>query len=712
LEETCGLLRGYRARPRPTPARSFARQALAEARRRDAHEGAQERGLLPRIRSILFHPALAAAAAAAVVIGVLIHSAALQDYEQRTRTGARRESAESPSASEEELSAASARSDGPLMPLDKADEQRKDTGELAAKTQASSPPTGAKPLSENRKAELAEKPTAAPLSSTEKEEAAGLADGGEKRKRRLENRAKTAEPAPPQRTPAEAPVEPGQDEEARLAEAVPASEPKGEEAGAEVPDEVEEAFARQALGLLADAKDDLRPEQEEGGEPSAEAEREDAEDAPRVAMGPERTMPEEGFDQAQGDLTPDSTEDAQKGRTRAAPPPTDPAEELEADETTGRETTPSAEADPAPSPAKTTQSGDGQRKEAQEKRISQRIQGASTANQVGADLIEEVREVAGFDRFGTDGGAAPGETGPGRKREEMQFAAEPATGTEEGLGDGAIGGASTAWNTRSTGEETNQPRQALSRSPVPEEEDRQTAREYGRRQDEAARPAEGPPGTDLAEKQVREPQAQPPAADIMDAASRDQGRAEARQISHGGRGGPRVDGLRARIDFVGSDGDRSFAPHEPIRVQYKVRNDGEEARVLWAVGFWPNHRIELVDADGAPVARTAAGKRVREAFNPGGERGPEQAVELAPGGADAGYPVFDLREFFVLEEPGAYRVRYLLHEAAPGGWQGQLWSNTLAFRVAPPQARVQRRRPAAEASEEAEAAPAASDIEP
>ncbi|MBN1256480.1 MAG: zf-HC2 domain-containing protein [Planctomycetes bacterium] len=125
----------------------------------------------------------------------------------------------------------------------------------------------------------------------------------------------------------------------------------------------------------------------------------------------------------------------------------------------------------------------------------------------------------------------------------------------------------------------------------------------------------------------------------------------------------------------------TFSVAEPIIIQYEVKNTGSEAVVLWLDGFWPNHRIEVLDEKGKPVAMTEAGKKCDAAFTPQGERDPENALTLAPGEADMELTPFDLREFFQLETPGTYTVRYLYQEEAPGGWRGRVWSNPLTIKV-------------------------------
>jgi hypothetical protein len=123
-------------------------------------------------------------------------------------------------------------------------------------------------------------------------------------------------------------------------------------------------------------------------------------------------------------------------------------------------------------------------------------------------------------------------------------------------------------------------------------------------------------------------------------------------------------GLRARVRVAHLKG--SAAPTviqgRTLLLFYEVRNFSREPMDLWHAGFWVNHRIELWRPDGAPAVPTEKGKTLFTAFAPRGLREKNVRWPVQPGGTDDTEGRYDLNELFVIDQPGAWRVRIVYED--------------------------------------------------
>ena len=72
-----------------------------------------------------------------------------------------------------------------------------------------------------------------------------------------------------------------------------------------------------------------------------------------------------------------------------------------------------------------------------------------------------------------------------------------------------------------------------------------------------------------------------------------------------------------------------------------------------------------------------AGRDRRAAFAPGGPRDKNVPVKLGPGDVDDAWVAYDVRELFLLDQPGKYTVQYHYEET-----KGEaVKSNVLEFKV-------------------------------
>jgi hypothetical protein len=134
-----------------------------------------------------------------------------------------------------------------------------------------------------------------------------------------------------------------------------------------------------------------------------------------------------------------------------------------------------------------------------------------------------------------------------------------------------------------------------------------------------------------------------------------------------------VDGLRSRIRMEAS----AHLVGAPLLVWYTVENTGTEPATVWHSGFWPNHRITVLDQSGNPVPRTELGNRVDRAFAPGGLREKATPVAIQPGTLDDRWEPIDLTQYFRLNKPGKYTVQFR-YEDAQSTPVGPVLSNVLA----------------------------------
>lgn len=118
-----------------------------------------------------------------------------------------------------------------------------------------------------------------------------------------------------------------------------------------------------------------------------------------------------------------------------------------------------------------------------------------------------------------------------------------------------------------------------------------------------------------------------------------------------------------------------FPSGQAVEVRYRIKNVSGREVTVWNSGFWPNHRLVVVDERDVEIALTEAGKEALAAFDPNGPRRKNIAVPLAPGAIDVQYASLDLRRYFQLT-PGKYRARCLYHEGPV-----MVWSNSLAIEI-------------------------------
>jgi len=139
-----------------------------------------------------------------------------------------------------------------------------------------------------------------------------------------------------------------------------------------------------------------------------------------------------------------------------------------------------------------------------------------------------------------------------------------------------------------------------------------------------------------------------------------------------------VNGMSANITMD----KKSFTLQEPLTVRFRLRNMGGDPVQVITGDFWTNHHITLQKQDGAPVNVTSPGMSRLEAFAPQAAPPAPQTYELAGQTIGAFSEAIDIREIFIIDQPGAYRMQ-MLFQASPGGWQGLLHSNPFTFTVSP-----------------------------
>jgi hypothetical protein len=123
-----------------------------------------------------------------------------------------------------------------------------------------------------------------------------------------------------------------------------------------------------------------------------------------------------------------------------------------------------------------------------------------------------------------------------------------------------------------------------------------------------------------------------------------------------------------------------FAGGEPVLIRARIENTSPAEATYWVSGFWPNHRVSLVDENGRLAPRTEEGRKRDAAFSPGGARDKNVPQVLRPGQAYEALPPIRVDRLFELR-PGNYRVQLVYHEAA-APTPACAVSNELQFRVA------------------------------
>jgi hypothetical protein len=124
------------------------------------------------------------------------------------------------------------------------------------------------------------------------------------------------------------------------------------------------------------------------------------------------------------------------------------------------------------------------------------------------------------------------------------------------------------------------------------------------------------------------------------------------------------------------------SPCPAIELRYEVENTGTTSIALWHSGFWPNHRVRLLDARGADAPLTKEGDLRRAAFSPRGPRDKNIEWPIAPGKVDESegpIELFSLSPIFgVPALPGRYTVEVDYEEDIAFS------SNVLTLWIVPP----------------------------
>jgi hypothetical protein len=139
--------------------------------------------------------------------------------------------------------------------------------------------------------------------------------------------------------------------------------------------------------------------------------------------------------------------------------------------------------------------------------------------------------------------------------------------------------------------------------------------------------------------------------------------------------GVETQGLQAGISLDKTE----YRSGEPILVRFLVRNVGARSQVLTRSGFWPNHKLIVIDlATNTELPLTDLGQEARTVFNADGSARKTFSVTIEPGATDLPYGPFDIRDYFQLESTRSYSLRIqclyvhgLIH----------LWSSATDIRV-------------------------------
>lgn len=142
-----------------------------------------------------------------------------------------------------------------------------------------------------------------------------------------------------------------------------------------------------------------------------------------------------------------------------------------------------------------------------------------------------------------------------------------------------------------------------------------------------------------------------------------------------GQGPPRDDRPSREVVAEATLPGRKFTEGETVPISFRITNHTSEPVVIWWSGFWPNHRVDVRNAEGQSAPLTAAGKLRSQAFSPdGARRGKNVPMELKPGESwprertDPAKPgeqdAIRLDELFELG-PGAFTVQVTYHDQQP-----------------------------------------------
>lgn len=108
------------------------------------------------------------------------------------------------------------------------------------------------------------------------------------------------------------------------------------------------------------------------------------------------------------------------------------------------------------------------------------------------------------------------------------------------------------------------------------------------------------------------------------------------------------------LTIKGSSAPLSVSGTKPCTVKLRFTNDSSKRIQIWTCGFWPNHRVHLMDAAGNAVRRTGFGSRVDGLFGTL-DRDKNISIELKPGVGHS-YETPDLRKLFDLK-PGRFKLK-------------------------------------------------------
>jgi hypothetical protein len=122
--------------------------------------------------------------------------------------------------------------------------------------------------------------------------------------------------------------------------------------------------------------------------------------------------------------------------------------------------------------------------------------------------------------------------------------------------------------------------------------------------------------------------------------------------------GKESDGFRSRIWLEAAP----KGAKDAVKVHYEIRNTSKDEQVVWHSGFWPNHRIDVKDADGELAPMTERGKFMRKTYDPKGRRRKHSPRKLAPGATDSAWEAYDVRELFPMADPGTYTIQYVYQQ--------------------------------------------------
>ncbi len=118
--------------------------------------------------------------------------------------------------------------------------------------------------------------------------------------------------------------------------------------------------------------------------------------------------------------------------------------------------------------------------------------------------------------------------------------------------------------------------------------------------------------------------------------------------------GLETQGLQAGISIEKTE----YRRGEPILVRFLVRNVGAHPQVLTRSGFWPNHKLIVIDrVANAELPLTEVGQEARKVFNADDALRKTFSVTVEAGEADLPYGPFDVRDHFQIDSTRSYSLR-------------------------------------------------------